>query len=514
MSKNKVNFDHGKMLPFVWIAILISVVFIIFSLASFFTTDLNTVPLKDFILLMVILVFPTMILIFLYGYYLEHFFGGKRMQNSTNLSLIATFSLVLNYFWLYVILMSLKDALFSLNYIEFTVLAKSLLMLIAILPNVIFITSLYKKDVQSSDDLIGLKKISLKIKLLVVSNIFMVQLACIYMIIGADYWYRFNDNGLFTGFSIAVGAVTLWTVLRRNRQLNLIQPSIVPIVIKWLVFSLAIYLAYWCFDRYTAYQEVQELKERTLAQMVFVEGGSFMMGDAEYLDEYGEKRYVSTGSTYSLSPPYKVTLTHYSISAFETTFRDYDAYTHHMGKGKTWAEYRDVTFRRNPESYRYTQMHPAKGINWYEAREYCQWLGEAIGYPMDLPSEAQWEFAARSRGLAVAYATNNGKREFGVNIAESNDEMPVGSWPPNPLGIYDMAGNQHEWLIDTKHSRPTVPLINPVYDEDDKDTQYPSQRIVRTFKIFRGYSRPPEQRSAGIRCVANFPEPLSKLVVQ
>jgi formylglycine-generating enzyme len=72
---------------------------------------------------------------------------------------------------------------------------------------------------------------------------------------------------------------------------------------------------------------------------------------------------------------------------------------------------------------------------------------------MDLPTEAQWEYAARSRGKVVAHATNSSDFEYGVNYRDLRKiwhPMPVGSWPPNPLGIYDMTGNVDEWTLDFK----------------------------------------------------------------
>lgn len=65
-----------------------------------------------------------------------------------------------------------------------------------------------------------------------------------------------------------------------------------------------------------------------------------------------------------------------------------------------------------------------------------------MGKQLDLPTEAQWEYVARNRGKRVEHATNSGKIE-GSYTEKRNylvTEMKVGSYPPNPLGLYDMSG--------------------------------------------------------------------------
>jgi formylglycine-generating enzyme required for sulfatase activity len=255
---------------------------------------------------------------------------------------------------------------------------------------------------------------------------------------------------------------------------------------------------------------VQQLKARTIQQMVFVEGGTFMMGDVGYIDGNGDKQYFAPSP--KVFPVHQVTLTSYSMNSLETTFGDYDVFTNYVGKDLIENESRHMSHKK-PE-------YPAKGMNWYQAREYCQWLGEQIAYPMDLPTEAQWEYAARSRGLAVAYATNNGKFERGINIRDSkqNDfQMPVGSWPPNPLGMYDMTGNVNEWTVDNAHSYTEEAKIDPIFDE------YIAKRpkVTRGFgiigasggiKLYKRIMDSPDNTGAGngIRCVVNHPEPLPK----
>ncbi len=275
-----------------------------------------------------------------------------------------------------------------------------------------------------------------------------------------------------------------------------------------LALLLAGAMCAWGVLQYQNHQRIQRLMHSTLQQMIFVEGGTFMMGDVGYLDEKGRQRHFSPSP--KVFPVHQVTLTSYSMNSLETTFRDYDAFTQDTGKELAAKRYRGQAYT--------SPNHPANSMNWYDAREYCQWLGDHIGYPMDLPTEAQWEYAARSRGMAVAYATNNGKDESGINIRdpEKNDfEMPVGTWPANPLGMYDMTGNVNEWTVDNWHPYSEGPKVDPRHDVFVPDRP----KMTRGFglggsmggiTLYKRILFPPENTGGGngIRCVVNHPEVL------
>jgi formylglycine-generating enzyme len=105
--------------------------------------------------------------------------------------------------------------------------------------------------------------------------------------------------------------------------------------------------------------------------------------------------------------------------------------------------------------------------HWQEAKDYCIWLGKISDQHFDLPTEAQWEFAARNRGEKVYYSTNNGYlqlregwyrdpktgdiREYStdeVNSPTLNGEKYVGQYPANQLGISGMNNGTSEWVSD------------------------------------------------------------------
>ena len=194
-----------------------------------------------------------------------------------------------------------------------------------------------------------------------------------------------------------------------------------------------------CLPSSSAEQDEEALTafiERAKAQMVFVEGGTFLMGDQP--SERGLYHTLEQDN----KPAVEVTLDSFSIGAFEISYEEVDFYTEYHGLPKFIDQhyYRDQYWRA-PE-------YPA-GISWNGAKNYCLWLAELTGLPFDLPTEAQWEYAARNRGEFVIFATDDGTINRGVNYSEYTPHpRPSGTFPPNPLGLYDMSGNMEEYVND------------------------------------------------------------------
>jgi len=132
------------------------------------------------------------------------------------------------------------------------------------------------------------------------------------------------------------------------------------------------------------------------------------------------------------------------------------------------------------------------GVDWYGAQKYCQWIGQQIGRKMDLPTEAQWEYAARNRGQMIVWPTDDGSIEDGRNVASFEEEQrftsenrytfgptSIGRYPPNPLGLYDLIDHGFEWVRD---------WYAPKYDS--KDTHDPLGPKTGTEKVQRSHSDP------------------------
>lgn len=189
--------------------------------------------------------------------------------------------------------------------------------------------------------------------------------------------------------------------------------------------------------------------DKSVSNMVPVQGGEFLMGDFGPL--VGEKLPFSIQQDDKTL--HKVILSDFSISKYKVTNDDFNVYL-------------KVTDKKNPPVDILAKRHPSllkgdypAGVIWQQAKDYCQWLGIKSGKKIDLPTEAQWEFAARSRGQYLPFATNNGEFSPGKNVP-SQDELnkytdgmglpiyPVGKYPSNPLGLYDMGLSGSEWTND------------------------------------------------------------------
>ncbi len=236
-------------------------------------------------------------------------------------------------------------------------------------------------------------------------------------------------------------------------------------------------------------EKVNDLLKRHLDAFVFVEGGSFMMGNP---GGWSIRR--------DTLPAHKVTLDSFSIQKYEVTQGDMDLFMEATGY-RSSDEYYDRLRAENAN--RFAKELPA-AASWEDARAFCQWLGSLSDQQIDLPTEAQWEFAARSRGQMYRYSTNTGEAKAGVNMAK-NPEMgpydekalplPPGSFPPNPLGLFDMSGNVFEWVLD--HYQPDYYKYSPEYNPLGPDTplifgsqtQQPlHQKVVRggSYSEFQG----------------------------
>jgi formylglycine-generating enzyme required for sulfatase activity len=228
---------------------------------------------------------------------------------------------------------------------------------------------------------------------------------------------------------------------------------------------------------------------RAIENLVLVKGGSFEMGDfgapceipsvtRNRIDWSPDVKCLASFSSAETGANkiHKVTLDSYSMSAYETSFMDMEWMRKINGlpvADNKWDGYHIIegeVVERDSEDYEYLltrkKNQSAGTKNWQQAKDYCQWLGNLTILPFDLPTEAQWEYAARNRGEKRYYATNNGYLQYrngqyfnpntGYYIDYTDDEVnagtgledSLGKWPANPLGIYGMSNNISEWTND------------------------------------------------------------------
>ena len=213
---------------------------------------------------------------------------------------------------------------------------------------------------------------------------------------------------------------------------------------------------------------------KSLDNMVFVEGGEFEMGDFGWPNNFDITNMcdwpcgmdpermgpLSMGTDNKFVHPVK--LSSYSFSIYQTTLGDFDLFFIAQGKPLFDAEDRK---REELQEKLFSPNLPAPVKSWQEAKDYCVWLGKLSGYPVDLPTEAQWEYVARNRGQYVMFATDNGSLDYGRNYPEPGigRTFSVDRFVPNPLGIYNLTGNATDWVNDwyDKDYYRVSPFINP-----------------------------------------------------
>jgi formylglycine-generating enzyme required for sulfatase activity len=178
---------------------------------------------------------------------------------------------------------------------------------------------------------------------------------------------------------------------------------------------------------------------RDCPEMLVVPAGSFVMGAPP--TDSGMQRYESE------IPQHPVTIAKaFAVAKYELTFADWDACI--AGGGCKGYRPNDFGMGRGQK--------PVIAINWDDAREYVSWLSQVTGKTYRLLSEAEYEYAARA-GTSTAYPWGDAVTLDGSAMAncdgcgsqwDNRQTAPVGSFPPNKFGLYDMVGNVWSWTDD------------------------------------------------------------------
>jgi formylglycine-generating enzyme required for sulfatase activity len=171
-------------------------------------------------------------------------------------------------------------------------------------------------------------------------------------------------------------------------------------------------------------------KDTFCPEMILVPAGEFVMGSPDAED----------GRFSDESPQHKVAIaSSFAVSKFDVTFDDWDAC---VSVGEC-PEIDDSTYGR--------ETKPLINVTWKQAQNYVAWLSQMTGKPYRLLTEAEWEYVARA-GSTSAYSWGD---DIGVGRAncigcgskwDKVETSPVGSFPPNAFGLYDMAGNVWQWV--------------------------------------------------------------------
>jgi formylglycine-generating enzyme required for sulfatase activity len=190
--------------------------------------------------------------------------------------------------------------------------------------------------------------------------------------------------------------------------------------------------------------------------MVWIPGGNVQMGDIQGGGEPDEK------------PAHWISVSRFAMGCYEVTFAEYDKFAHATGRKKP----HDSGWGRG--------NRPVINISWDDATAYAEWLSQQTGQQYRLPTEAEWEYAARA-GTKTKYWWGNhiGANKSNCLNSSCGDSFkytaPIGSFGSNPFGLYDMVGNVREWICSE-------------YEEkySGKEKQCISQKNNDSLRVIRG----------------------------
>lgn len=244
--------------------------------------------------------------------------------------------------------------------------------------------------------------------------------------------------------------------LRRSRWIAIVMTVLALVSIGLLGLTVDAY--YWAKNNFLPPDSMLTLQRFRLGYAPLpaltekpIPPASFNMGehDAAFIANLGEneKYFGVPGKAIQIMQPF-------SLGKTEVTYDQYDYYV--------WQQHRsgdtDIQFPNTAQGGRGNR--PVVNVNLSDAMGYVAWLGKQIGQNCQLPTEAEWEYAARAgTATATAYPWGN---EIGSNNANCNgcnsqwdneESAPVGSFAANQFGLYDMSGNVWEWTCSNWQER-------------------------------------------------------------
>jgi formylglycine-generating enzyme required for sulfatase activity len=219
----------------------------------------------------------------------------------------------------------------------------------------------------------------------------------------------------------------------------------------------------------------EDLGNDITLEMVAIPGGTFLMGTEDeeierLVKKFGWERFRSE------RPKREVNVPPFFIGKYPITQEQWRAIA---ATAKI-----DIDLETNPSSFKGDEL-PVESVNWDQAIEFCKRLSRETKREYRLPSEAEWEYACRAGTTTPFYfgETITGKlanyRASETYAEEAKGEhrgetTPVGQFPPNAFGLYDMHGNVWEWCADTWHDNyDGAPTDGSAWIENGNDNRSP-----------------------------------------
>jgi formylglycine-generating enzyme required for sulfatase activity len=234
--------------------------------------------------------------------------------------------------------------------------------------------------------------------------------------------------------------------------------------------------------------------------MIRIPIGPFLMGIsdaqiallAQTIDE--AKKWRDKGRFGREQPQHTVNLPDYYIGKYPVTVGEYRAFLEASGylkpqywptAGWVWRKGSGVVQPDLWDEPKWTSdaRLPVVGVSWYEAFAYCQWLCQATGHTYRLPTEAEWEKAARGvEGRLFPWGNTFDTSRSNTRASELGQTTPVDRFSPggdSPYSCADMAGNTSEWVLSQLQPYP--------YDTDDgrNDPEGDTERVIRGGSWFK-----------------------------
>lgn len=220
-----------------------------------------------------------------------------------------------------------------------------------------------------------------------------------------------------------------------------------------------------------------------LPEMVLIEGGKQKIGQKDP-DVHGK------GNSVNEQPEHLVSIDSFYIGRTEVTVKQYYAFVKETRSHfPEWAKVgsifniktgSDPKFRNSYKGL-FSDDWPIVGVNWFDATAYCEWLSNKTGQKYRLPTEAEWEFAAKGGTFSQGYLY------AGANMADDHAWYDANSFghanetataQPNEYELFDMSGNVSEWCSDWYSA--TYYQISPAKN--------PKGPATGTMKVIRGGS--------------------------